>query len=587
MSNSSSVGGPGGAGATPYTDGTPDKTDQTGQTNDHRKVRVHPGTGQTHIPDSPDDSVSPPPSPIAKRKVVHHPGGKKLKSMPDTGDGFKPLGKGNPIGDGATPSGSSQRRGSLTGQAPSQPGVSPKVSVESSGKLTPLPPLTEEQQEQKSKLLGAFKLAFSFVKAHKNSFAMGGGAALMIVGIALMAFPPTAMIGIFPAVFGYVALTTGFSFAMMNTDSGGPTPPPDQPKNENEEKKKKDDKPDDGSGLSSGATPKGHFAKIDNTTGASVTATAELSDTDEASAEVMTRKRHMLNLQRHMEAELRAAFQEDEETRAVSGTPTTGTSITTSLEDKVLGIAAEYAIRAGLNADDDVVTNIVESGKLIAKVMAETEGRSQEESQREFQTLVVSLAQRPGIPEDAVRMLCGAFDDLVENKGHLLLVENKGHLLNEAVKTAIRSTSALLKAILDHQHKPPEPSEGFPQPKPVSSSQPRTSSGGRPVSLIGLEAALDLDSVHDPDKDLKNMQHMRQLKDAIEAQGSRESMEQREVELVKKRLFGSSLDLLNETLSTADFKAALASRVDQVASSKDHEFLEKALNGHKWFRGSS
>ena len=555
MSNSSSVGGPGGAGTPPYTNGTPINTDQTGQTNDRRKVKVNPDTGQTHIPRKSEDSNSPPPSPLAKRKVAHHSGGKNLKPMPDSGGGFKPLGTGNPSGGRTTPSSTHQRKDSLTGQAPTQPITRPKVSVESPGGLTPLPPLTQEQQEQKNKLEGAFTTALSFVKAHKNSFAMGGGAALMVVGIGLMAFPPTAMIGIFPAVFGFVALTTGFSFGMINTDNGGPTPPADKPKNENEEKEKKkqDDKPDDSSGSSSGAVPKGYFAKIETPT-----TTTEASDTSEASAEVMAKKRHMLDLRRHMEAELKTAFQEDAETHAVTGTTTEASLTPTALENKIVGIVAEYAVRAGLNPDDDVVTSIVESGKMIAKTMAEMEGMSQGERQREFQTLITSLVQRQGIPEDAVRMLCGAFDDFVENNDHLL---------TDAVKNAMRSTSALIKTILDRQKTPTGLSEGTPTAKPIS--------------LVELESILDFKN---SDNDLPNARQVRQLKDAIEVQGRKDSMDSQAVELMKKKVFSCCLDLLDTKMSTTEFRAALIAKVDPETMRDERAFLDKALKGHGWFK---
>lgn len=574
MSNSSSVGGPGGAGATPYSSGTPDNTDQAGQTNDRRKVIINPDTGQPKIPGRPDDSDSTSPSPLSKRKVAHHTGGKTLKSMPDSGDGFKPLGgKGRSAGDGATPTGTPQRRDSQTGQPTPLTSVDPKVSVTTPEGLTPLPPLTPEQQQHKNKLVGAFKAVFAFVAEHKNGFAMGLGGLAMAGGIILMIFPLTAPIGIFPAVFGFVALTTGFSFAMMNNPGG--SQPPESPKSENEEKKKKDDKPDDGSGPSSSATVKGHFAKIDHATGAPVVTVSELAEAGETSAEALAKKRELLNLQRHMARDLTAVFEAEVAKAKSSGSVTTEASLTSSaLENKVLEIAAEYAVRAGLTADDDVVTKIVESGKIIARTVAEMEGMSQEERQREFQRLFASLVQRDEIPEEAVRMLCGAFDDFVESNSHLL---------NEAVKAAIRSTSALLKAIMDHQKKPPESPVDAPNPKPFLSTQPDTSSSGRPVSLVELEAALE--SVHDPEKNLQNIHHLRQLKDAIEVQGQRASMAQKDVEEVKKRLFTNCLDLLDNSLSTADFKAALVATVDPVAMSDDHEFLDKALNGHKWFRG--
>ena len=561
MSNSSSVGGPGGVEVSPYTGESPDNADKTGQTNDHRKVAVNPDTGQTHIPGRSDDSGFPAPSGLAKRKVAHHPGSKKLKPMPDSGDCFKPLGsKGGPAGNKASPAGSLQRQDSLTGEKVPQPDIKPQVTVESTDTLKPLPPLTPEQQEQKNKLAGAFITALGFIKQHKNSFAMGGGAALMVVGIALMAFPPTAAIGILPAVLGFTMTATGFSFAMTNMGDGAPSPaPPEPPKNENKEeddKKEKSGSEGDTPPASSSATPKGHFAKIDHLTGAPVT----VVEPEETSLEATAKKRELLNLQRHMEADLKIAFQKNAEARAVSESAKKEASLPASLEDKILEIAAEYAIRAGLKADDDVMVNIVESGKLMARTMAKMEGMSQDERQQEFQALFSSLVQRPGIPSDALKLLYGAFDNILEE-------ENDS--LNEAAKAILTSTSALLKAITGGQSQSSEPSDGS------------------PVSLDDLEAALDLDSVHDPKRDLKNIHHMRQLQDAIETQGKKTSMEQQEVDLIKKRLFKSSLGLLENSLSTADFKAALLAKVNPVTMPDEREFLDKALQGHRWFIGGS
>ena len=532
MSNSSSVGGSGGVDvpSSPYTNGTPDQTGQTGQTNGGRKVTVNPATERTHIQSKPDDTS--PPSPLSKRKVARHDGSKKLRTMPG-GDGFKPLGGKN---NSTIPTGA------------------PRVSVESSEALVPLPPLTQEQQEQKNKLVGAFTTALGFIKQHKNSFAMGGGAVLLLVGIGVMALPPVAVLGIFPAVIGFTMFITGFSFAMTNTENGGSTQPPEPPKNENKEKddkKEKNGSEEDSSPSSSSAvTPKGHFAKIDHATGSRM---AEQANPEETSAEMSAKKQELFNYQQHMVAGFQTAFKEDAERRAVSGEPTDESTISPTLEKQIIDIAAEFAVRAGLRADDDVMVKITESGKLIAKAMADTEGMTLEERQKAFQTLYVSLIQRSGIPEDTIKLLCAGFEDILENQKDLL---------TDAAKAILSSTAALLKTIIDHQK----------SDIPVLKT----------VSLADLEAVLN--DIHDPGKNLENIVHMRQLKDAIEAQGRIANMKEHEIEQVKNRLYSDALDLLTVEMKKDDFKTALIAKIDLATRPEDHDFLNKALQRHTWFR---
>ena len=569
MSNSGSVGGSGGVDvSSPYTNGTSHNASKTGETDGGRKVTVNPDTEQTSIPRKHESSGSPTSSSLKKRKISPHSGDNKLKPMPGDGDSFKPLSsKDKPTGKKVPPAGSPENPNPMTGQSRPQPGVSPRVTVESSGALTPLPPLTPEQQQHKNKLAGAFTAALGFVKGHKNSFAMGGGAALMVAGIALMAFPPTAAIGIFPAVLGFTMATTGFSFAMTNTENGAPAQPPEPPKNEKKEEdgKKKENVPDDGSSSpSSPATPKGHFVKVDHSTGESVTRGTE---PEETSSQAMEKKREELNLQRHMQADLSAALQQHAE--AVSKGLTQETSLSTSLENKILEIAAEYAARSGLKAEDDLMVSIVESGKLMARTLAETEGMPNEKRLEEFQKLFVPLIQRPEIPEEAVRLLCGVFDSLLE--------ESNGSI-NEAARAILRSTSELLKSI--HRKPPQESSEGT-----SNTGEGVSSSNRKQITLTDLEAALN--DIHNPDKDLQNVVHMRALRDAIVSHGQRVSMTQSEIEQVKNRLFTDALDLLDEYKTKDQFVEALTAKIDSVSRREDLEFLNQALKGHKWFRAGA
>ena len=551
MSNNGSVGGVG-VSSSPYTKETPDETSRVGQTDGGRKVTTDSNTGQTYIPGKPDNDT-PAPSPLSKRKVAHHVGDKKLKNMPDGGDGYKPLGG----KEGSTASKTPPGKDPLTGQELPQPGLKPRVTVESATPLSSLPPLTQEQQEHKNKFISALTVAQGFVKQHKNSFAMGGGAALTVVGIAFMAFPPTAVIGIFPAVIGFTMLTTGFSFAMTNTDLGGPTPPtppPQPPKNDNdEESKKKKNDPVGGSSStpSSPATPKGHFAKIDHPSGSPAPKPAEPQETPEEIA-IKKRKSEMLHFKQHMIARLQAVIKEDAKRREGIENGE-GAPVSPDLNKQIIEIVSEFAARAGMRADEDFMAKIAESGRLIESVMKNTEGMTLEERQKAFQKAYVSMIQDFDVSEDAIELLCAGFDEILEQQNDSL---------SEAVKAILSSTSALLKAFMGD----------------------RDASGRKMVSLEDLYAAIErVDTSGGESSSL----HVRALRIALEDQGVKTDMEKSALDQVKGRLYSDALDLLPQKMTGEEFRVAMIAKVDPNKRPEDYIFLNNALNNHKWFDANS
>ena len=580
MSNQGPVRGAGNSHVpdTPYTSGAPDNTGKTGQSDSGRKIT--PKTGESRIPGRPEGSSLHTGAPLSKRKVAHHPAKQQhLRPMPDS-DGYRHLGSGaagkdqpSPAGDpdSTTPAPRSQPPGdSTTGQLkpPGQnaPGVNPKVSVQLPDGVDPLPPMTQKQTEQANKLFGAFTAFAGLIKEHKNTFAMVGGGVAMGAGLVCLFFPVTIPAAAPLLAVGYVGLITGFSFAMMNTaDSGGPTPPPEPPKNEDDENAKKKNGPgDEPNPPSSGdATPKGHFARISHSE--PVVTTSEPPEPLVTSAQAMAEQRRLASLKYHMETEIQAAIDRDDQKKTQTEETTSTASATanpSTLEQDILMIAAQYAVRAGLQVDSTVLDNIVESGRLMAEAMKDMENMTQLEREAAFQKLFLSLAQQPGISPEAMQLLRAGIDTYIQERGDTL---------NEAVKVILDSTLHLLNAIIE-------------QSSDSESTAPDTART-RPVSLVDLEKAIN--GIHDPDQNLHNIVHIRELRDAIETQGKKVSMPVVEVEQMKKRLLTDALALVDTSMAKKDFKAALVARVSPTDRANDLEFLNKALEGHAWFKGSS
>ncbi|OED44877.1 hypothetical protein ACH42_06475 [Endozoicomonas sp. (ex Bugula neritina AB1)] len=251
--------------------------------------------------------------------------------------------------------------------------------------VKPAPPLTPEQQKQKSKFKLFFSALLGAISNNPNMSSMLFGGALSILAVVLMTNPVTVAAGAAILMFGFTIAVTGYANAMFNradAPSVSPQPKPDsdddksKPNPDDKSKSDSDDKskPEDVSGSSSTSTltngDGGKFIKVDTPSSLAEKEAGALRQNElpkipddfqvpEKLVEQMTE--NFQNLGSSLSSSLSdgSVNVSPEKIKELE-------RLNKNLEDVVVEVASEFAARAGMTMSDDI-GHVLEAAARVAK----------------------------------------------------------------------------------------------------------------------------------------------------------------------------------------------------------------------------